>query len=148
MSLSVTPHCLGNGHDLRLNAAGQWACDACGYVVDGDPCPPAGASAEVNEAAVSVAAPAASGQSAGIPIELISVPGRKARYALSRERVKAHRQSHARLDVTVKPETKASIDSIARELGFSANEVVRELLAFALTNRNWKQVGLVGRGAL
>lgn len=67
MSLSFTPHCLGNGHDLRLNAAGQWACDACGYVVDGDPCPPAGASAEVNEAAVSVAAPAASGQSAGIP---------------------------------------------------------------------------------
>lgn len=65
MSLSFTPHCLGNGHDLRPFRPGHYICDVCGeHVLD---CPPAGASVEVNEAAVSVAAPAASGQSAGIP---------------------------------------------------------------------------------
>lgn len=108
-------------------------------------CPPAGASKVANGAELD--APA-SGRSAGTQIELISVPGRAAKHESARARVKAHRAAHARLDVVVKPETKASIESIAAELGFSSTEVVRELLAFALTNRNWKQVGLTGRGAL
>src|SRR5690606_11009565 len=55
--------CLGNGHDLRPFRPGRYICDVCGE--HGLDCPPAGASVEVNEAAVSVAAPAASGQSAG-----------------------------------------------------------------------------------
>jgi hypothetical protein len=68
MSLSsFYPHCSGNGHDLRRNAAGEWACDACGYVVGADECPPAGE----NEAKQSLAAPSASGQQAGTP----SYPG-------------------------------------------------------------------------
>ncbi len=74
--------------------------------------------------------------------------GRKARHASDARRVQAHRAAHARLDVVVAPELKASIASIAAELGFKDAEVIRDMLKFALTNRNWKQVGLTGRGAL
>lgn len=50
----------------RIATSAPCTCDGCGATWSAD-CPPAGASVEVNEAAVSVAAPAASGQSAGIP---------------------------------------------------------------------------------
>lgn len=76
------------------------------------------------------------------------VIGRRAVHACDADRVKAHREAHARLDVTVSPDLKASISGIASSLGFREAEVVRDMLKFALTNRNWKQVGLTGRGAL
>ena len=73
--------------------------------------------------------------------------GRRAVHASTAARVKAHRASLARLDALVKPETKATIKSIAEALDASQNEVIEHLIRFALTNRNWKQVGLMGRGA-
>lgn len=80
--------------------------------------------------------------------ECASRKGRKARHASDARRVQAHREAHARLDVVVSRDLKASIAGIAAELGFKDAEVIRDMLKFALTNRNWKQVGLTGRGAL
>lgn len=59
-------------------------------------------------------------------------------------RVRAHRAKFARLDVTIKPEIANTIGEIAAALDCSRNEVMNSLVRFALTNRNWKVVGLYG----
>lgn len=89
-----------------------------------------------------VAAPAQAVAAAGIP------RGRRAVHADAAARVRAHRANKARIDYTDKPEIAQTIAEIADQLGVSRNEVMQSLTRFALTNRNWKQVGLYGSKGL
>ncbi len=75
---------------------------------------------------------------------LRAAPGRPARHADDAARVRAHRAKLARLDVSIKPEIAETIGEIAGDLDCSRNELLNSLIRFALTNRNWKQVGLYG----
>ena len=63
-------------------------------------------------------------------------------------RVRAHRANKARIDFTDDLKIKETIADIAGGLGCSEAEVLRSLTRFALTNRNWKQVGLYGSKGL
>lgn len=74
--------------------------------------------------------------------------GRRAVHANDAARVRAHRAKLARLDVTIKPEIAETLAQISGELDCSRNELVNSLIRFALTNRNWKQVGLYGARGL
>ena len=74
--------------------------------------------------------------------------GRRAVHADSAARVRAHRATKARIDYSDKPEIKATLAEIADQLGCSVNEVMQSITRFALTNRNWKQVGLYGSKGL
>lgn len=60
-------------------------------------------------------------------------------------RVVKHRSSHVRLDVSVSLRTGASIDGLASRFDCSRSEVVRSLLRWALSNRDWKTQGLLWR---
>lgn len=74
----------------------------------------------------------------------ISRGGRPAKHLDSAARKRAHREKVARLDVAIKPEIADTIADIADGLDCSRNELLNSLIRFALTNRNWKQVGLYG----
>ena len=74
--------------------------------------------------------------------------GRPAIYADGAARVRAHRSKLARLDVSIRPEIAETIAEISSELDCSRNELLNSLIRFALTNRNWKQVGLYGSKGL
>lgn len=60
-------------------------------------------------------------------------------------RVADHRAQHVRLDVSVSPRTGLTLDDLATHFGTSRAVVVRSLLRFALTNRDWRQQGLLWR---
>lgn len=94
-------------------------------------------------------APPADGGSAGslaAPAESVQEvrTGRPAIHANSAARKRAHRAAHARIEFTDDPKIKATIAGIANELGCAPADVLRSMARFALTNRNWKQVGLYG----
>ncbi|WP_418132694.1 hypothetical protein ABL849_22880 [Variovorax sp. 375MFSha3.1] len=74
--------------------------------------------------------------------------GRRAIHPDAAARVRAHRAAKARIDFTDDPKIKATIAGIADELGCSEADVLRSFTRFALTNRNWKQVGLYGSKGL
>jgi hypothetical protein len=59
-------------------------------------------------------------------------------------RKRAHRAALARVDYADDPKIVSTIGEIADQLGYSRAEVMKSLVRFALTNRNWKQVGLWG----
>lgn len=61
----------------------------------------------------------------------------------SAERVAVHRSKHVRLDVSVVPRTGLTIDELASQYGTTRAVVVRSLLRYALTNRDWKTQGLL-----
>ena len=105
-------------------------------------CPPAGE----NEPSYVVAHSDDSGQQAGPGNE--TRKGRPALRANGAARVRAHRAQQARLDVTFKPEIADTIKQISGELDCLANELLNSLIRFALTNRNWRQVGLYGSKGL
>ena len=88
------------------------------------------------DTAEAVAAPAVS--------EVAVRTGRRAVHADPAARVRAHRAKKARLDVLIKPELDETLTSIAGELDCSKNELMNSLIRFALTNRNWRQLGLMG----
>ena len=71
--------------------------------------------------------------------------GRRPIHANGSARVAAHRAKQARLDYTDEPAIALTIGDIARALDQSKQDVMRSLVRFALTNRNWKQLGLYGR---
>ena len=73
--------------------------------------------------------------------------GRKAVHASAAARKAAYRADKARIDFTDKPEIVATLNEIAADLDCSKNELLQSLVRFALTNRNWKQVGLYGARA-
>lgn len=70
--------------------------------------------------------------------------GRKAKHESAAARKAAYRANKARIDFTDKPEIAATLAEIAADLDCSKNELMQSLVRFALTNRNWKQVGLYG----
>lgn len=74
--------------------------------------------------------------------------GRPAVHADAAARVRAHRAAKARIDFTDDPKIKQTIAEIAEGLGCSEADVLRSITRFALTNRNWKQVGLYGSKGL
>ena len=70
--------------------------------------------------------------------------GRPPVHASAAARKAAYRADKARIDYTDKQAIAATLDEIAAELDCSKNELMQSLVRFALTNRNWKQVGLYG----
>lgn len=70
--------------------------------------------------------------------------GRKPVHASAAARKAAYRAEKARIDYTDKPAIAATLEEIAAELDCSKNELMQSLVRFALTNRNWKRVGLYG----
>jgi hypothetical protein len=70
--------------------------------------------------------------------------GRRAVHASPAARKAAYRAEKARVDFTDKPDIIATLNEIAADLDCSKNELLQSLVRFALTNRNWKQVGLYG----
>lgn len=85
-------------------------------------------------ASVSLAAPAGDAVVARIP------------RPSSAARVKAHRAKVVRLEASLPVHTGDVVTALARDLGHSRNEVLYNLIQFALTNRNWRQLGLMGSG--
>ncbi len=61
-------------------------------------------------------------------------------------RVAKHRATHARLDVSVPLNLSDTIDEIAEMYGTSRAVVLRSMIRFALTNRDWKRLGLIWTG--
>lgn len=61
-------------------------------------------------------------------------------------RVAKHRATHARLDVSVPVNISSTIDELAEMSGASRAVVVRCMLRYALTNRDWKRLGLIWTG--
>lgn len=61
-------------------------------------------------------------------------------------RVAKHRATHARLDVSVPVNISDTIDELAELYGTSRAVVLRSMIRFALTNRDWKKVGLLWTG--
>ncbi len=60
-------------------------------------------------------------------------------------RVAEHRSQHVRLDVSINPRIGLTLDDLASHFDTSRSVVVRSLLRFALTNRDWRQQGLLWR---
>ena len=61
----------------------------------------------------------------------------------SAARVAAHREKFARLDVSVRHGMSQTIDDLSTMYDCPKAVVVRSLLRFALTNRDWKSQGLL-----
>ncbi|RIX79339.1 MULTISPECIES: hypothetical protein [Comamonadaceae] len=74
--------------------------------------------------------------------------GRPAIHVDNAAKVRAHRAAKGRIEFTDDPKIKQTIAGIASELGCSEADVLRSITRFALTNRNWKQVGLYGSKGL
>lgn len=60
-------------------------------------------------------------------------------------RVARHRAAHCRLEVSVSPQVGATIDDLALLFECNRSVVVRSLLRYALTSRDWKRLGLLWR---
>lgn len=58
-------------------------------------------------------------------------------------RVADHRSKHVRLDVSVNLPIGKTLDDLACQYGCSKAVVVRSMLRFALTNRDWRSQGLI-----
>ena len=70
--------------------------------------------------------------------------GRRPVHANAAARKAAYRADKARIDYTDKPAIAATLEEIAAALDCSKNELMQSLVRIALTNRNWKTVGLYG----
>ena len=64
----------------------------------------------------------------------------------SRVRVADHRSKHVRLDVSVSLRTGSTLDELASQYCTTRAVVVRSMIRFALTNRDWKTQGLIWAG--
>jgi hypothetical protein len=64
-------------------------------------------------------------------------------HADSAARRAAHLAERDRFDLVVPKHMGATIRELAEEFGASNNEVLVDLVRFALTNRNWRQGGLL-----
>lgn len=72
-------------------------------------------------------------------------PAKKQTAVAGNARVQRHRQAHGRLDVSVSPQVNDTIDDLAAYFATSRAVVVRSLLRYALTGRDWKRLGLLWR---
>lgn len=91
-------------------------------------------------------APAVAGQGVGTHQQAGNETrtGRPPVHATAAERKAAYRATKARIDYTDSPEIVAKLHETAAELDCSVNELLRSMVRFAQTNRNWKQLGLFG----
>lgn len=91
-------------------------------------------------------APAAAGQGMGTHQQAGNETrtGRPPVHATAAGRKAAYRAAKARIDYTDSPEIVAKLHETAAELDCSVNELLRSMVRFAQTNRNWKQLGLFG----
>lgn len=71
--------------------------------------------------------------------------GRSRNPASDSQRVAKFRSKHARLDVPISLPIGKTIEDLASKYDCSKAVVVRSLLRFALTNRDWKTQGLLWR---
>jgi hypothetical protein len=71
--------------------------------------------------------------------------GRPRKYASDAERKAAYRAAKARIDYTDKPEIKATISRLAQQFEVGENEVLQELVRFALCNRDWARLGFAAK---
>ena len=67
---------------------------------------------------------------------------RPRKYANDAEKQAAFRAAHPEIKIYPEPDLFASIDSVAGVLNLPRTEVVISMLKFALTNRDWKRLGL------
>jgi hypothetical protein len=72
--------------------------------------------------------------------------GRPKLHASGAARTSAYRRRNVRLDVTLTPAIADTLASIASDLDCSRNALLASMVRFALTNRNWRQIGLFGSG--
>jgi len=68
--------------------------------------------------------------------------GRKKLYSSDAERVAAYRARKARTEITVDRSLMDTLDEIADYLKVDKSVLVRSMIKFALTNRNYKTQGL------
>jgi predicted ATPase len=61
------------------------------------------------------------------------------------QRVARYREKHARLDLSISADIAQTVAEISEALDCSKNELLNSMVRFALTNRNWRLVGLYGR---
>ncbi len=71
--------------------------------------------------------------------------GRPRKYGSDAERKAAYRAGKARIDYTDKPEIKATISRLASQFEVGENEVLQELVRFALCNRDWARMGFAAK---
>lgn len=62
---------------------------------------------------------------------------RPKKYGSAAERQAAYRHRYVVMDVRVKPETAATLDALCTSMDISRNDVINQLLQFALANRAW-----------
>jgi hypothetical protein len=82
------------------------------------------------------------GQSAD-SANIVTGAGRPRIHASDSVRVAEFRSKHARLDVPISLPIGKTIEDLALYFGCSKADVVRSLLRFALTNRDWRKQGLL-----
>lgn len=73
----------------------------------------------------------------------VTATGRPRLHASDSQRAAKFRSVHARLDIPVSLPIGQTINDLASCFGCSKAVVVRSLLRFALTNRDWKKQGLL-----
>lgn len=71
--------------------------------------------------------------------------GRPRKYASDAERKAAYRAGKSRIDYTDKPEITATISRLAEQFEVGQNEVLQELVRFALCNRDWARMGFAAK---
>lgn len=70
--------------------------------------------------------------------------GRSRVYASDSQRVAAFRSTKVRVETLLPHETGLRLSEIASSLDCSRNELLVSLVKFALTNRDWRRLGLWG----
>jgi len=83
-----------------------------------------------------------------LQVQLLPRPGRPVKHASPAARKAACLANKARIDYQDDPAIVATIEDIATQLDRTKQDVMRSLVRFALTNRNWKQLGLMGAKGL
>lgn len=71
-------------------------------------------------------------------------PGRPRLHASDSQRVAKFRSTKVRIEVLLPQDTGARLSDIASSLDCSRNELLISLVRFALTNRDWRRLGLWG----
>jgi hypothetical protein len=74
----------------------------------------------------------------------VTGPGRSRLHASDSQRVASFRSAKVRVEVLLPQETGARLSEIASSLDCSRNELLLSLVKFALTNRDWRRLGLWG----
>lgn len=72
--------------------------------------------------------------------------GRPRLYENDAARVAAYRAKVGRLDITVSKELETTLNQMALDLNVTRNDLCVSLFKFALTNRDWKKLGLTSHG--